>query len=98
VSWHSGGGYVGWAPLQPHVSISVGGFVGFSQARISPRAFVFVKEGGFMEPIRPTTVVVNSTTIINKTVVINNTKVVNNTVIIGGPRTEVIEKASGHKV
>src|SRR5579872_3750204 len=29
VSWHEGGGYVGWAPLQPSVSISVNGFVGF---------------------------------------------------------------------
>ncbi len=98
VSWHSGGGYVGWAPLQPSVRISAGGFVGFEQSRISPRAFVFVKEGGFMEPVRPSTVVVNSTTIINKTVVINNTKVVNNTVINGGPTTAVIEKASGRKV
>jgi len=31
VSWHEGGGYVGWAPLQPSVSISVSGFVGFNE-------------------------------------------------------------------
>ena len=99
VSWHSGGGYVGWAPLQPSVSISVGGgFVGFNESRISPHAFVFVKEGGFMEPIRPGIVVVNNTTIIKNTVVINNTKIVNNRVIIGGPSTAVIERASGRKV
>ena len=53
---------------------------------ISPRAFVFVEERRFLEPIRPKTVVVNNTTIINKTV------------INEGPRTEVIEKVTGHKI
>src|SRR6185369_10708908 len=53
VSWHSGGGYIGWAPLYPSVTISAGGFVGFSQARIAPRAFVFVEQRQFLEPIRP---------------------------------------------
>jgi hypothetical protein len=98
VSWHEGGGYVGWAPLQPSVSISVGGYVGFSQSRIAPRAYVFVEQRRFLDPIRPATVVVNNTTIINKTTVITNTKIVNNTVINEGPATAVIEKASGRKV
>jgi hypothetical protein len=58
VSWHSGGGYIGWAPLYP------------SGVRIiSPQAYVFVEERHFMEPIRSSTVVVNNTTIINKTVI-----------------------------
>ncbi len=98
VSWHEGGGYVGWAPLQPFVSISVNGFEGFDQARISPRAFVFVKQGQFLSPIRPSIVVVNNTTIINKTKFVTNTRIVNNTVINGGPATAAIEKASGRKV
>jgi hypothetical protein len=98
VSWHEGGGYVGWAPLQPSVTISAGGFVGFNMSRISPRAFVFVEQGRFLDPIRPATVVVNNTTIINKTVTITNTKFVNNTVINEGPATAVMEKASGRKV
>jgi hypothetical protein len=55
VSWYSGGGYIGWAPLYP------------SNVRvISPQAYVFVEERHFMEPIRNSTVVVNNTTIINK--------------------------------
>src|SRR6185369_2826624 len=87
-----------WAPLQPSVSISVSGFVGFNESRISPRAFVFVKEGQFLSPIRPSIVVVNNTTIINKTKTVTNTKIVNNTVINEGPATTVIEKASGRKV
>jgi len=98
VSWHEGGGYVGWAPLQPSVTISASGYVGFNQARIAPRAFVFVEQRRFLEPIRPTTVVVNNTTIINKTVIINNTKLVNNTVINEGPKTQLIEQVSGQKI
>ena len=93
VSWHEGGGYVGWAPLQPSVSISVNGFVGFDESRISPRAFVFVKQGQFLDPIRPSIVVVNNTTVINKTRTVTNTKIVNNKVINEGPATAAIEKA-----
>jgi len=75
VSWHSGGGYIGWAPLYP------------SNVRvISPRAYVFVEERHFMEPVRRSKVVVNNTTIINKTV------------INEAPATAAIEKASGRKI
>jgi len=98
VSWHEGGGYVGWAALQPSARISGGGSVALEVALIAPRAFVFVEPRRFMEPVRPTTVVVNNTTIINKTVNITNIKVVNNTVINEGPRTQVIEQASGQKL
>lgn len=97
VSWHSGGGYVGWAPLQPTVRISGGGFVGFNASLISPRAFVFVEQGRFLEPVQPRTVIV-TTAIIKQTTVISNTRIVNNTVINEGPATTVIEKASGRKI
>jgi len=98
VSWHEGGGYVGWAPLQPSVTISAGGYGGFNQSRIPQRGYVFVKQGQFLEPIRPTIVVANNATIINKTTVIANTRIVNKTVINGGPATTAVEKASGRKV
>ena len=97
VSWHEGGGYVGWAPLLPSVRIAGGG-VTVNVGLIAPRAYVFVEQRRFLEPIRPATVVVNNTTIINNTVNITNIKVVNNTVINEGPRTTVIEQASGQKV
>jgi hypothetical protein len=75
VSWHEGGGYIGWAPLYP------------SDVRvISPRAYVFVEERHFMEPVRRSTVVVNNITIINKTV------------INEAPAAAAIEKASGRKI
>jgi hypothetical protein len=60
VSWHEGGGYIGWAPLSPSGRVDV--------EVISPRV-VFVEQRHFLEPIRRTTVVVNNTTIINKTVI-----------------------------
>jgi len=58
VSWHSGGGYIGWAPLYPS-GVRV----------IAPQAYVFVEERHFLEPVRSSTVIVNNTTIINKTVI-----------------------------
>jgi hypothetical protein len=64
---------------------------------IQPRAIVVVETRRFLEPVRPTTVI-NNTTIINKTVNITNVKVVNNTIINEGPRTEIVEGASGRKV
>jgi hypothetical protein len=75
VSWHSGGGYVGWAPLYPPGVIV-----------ISPRAYVFVQEGHFTEPVRRATLVVNSVTLINKTV------------IKEAPAAATIEKAGGRKL
>jgi hypothetical protein len=58
VSWQSGGGYIGWAPLHPS-GVRV----------ITPGAYVIVEERHFMEPVRASTVVVNNTTIINKSVI-----------------------------
>jgi hypothetical protein len=98
VSWHEGGGYVGWAPLQPSVRISGSGLIGFNESHISPRAFVFIKPDRFLDPIRPGSVEVNNTTIIKKTTTITNTRIVNNTVINGGPAPTAIEKASGKKL
>jgi hypothetical protein len=99
VSWHEGGGNIGWAPLHPSARISVGGSVELNVALIAPQAFVFVEPRRFLQPVSPTTVVVNNnTTIINKTVNITNIKIVNNTVINEGPRTQVIEQASGQKL
>lgn len=98
VAWREGGGYIGWAPLRPSLTIGVSiGRVDYEPAFAS-RAFVFVEHRRMLEPVRPKTVIVNNTTIINKTVNITNVKVVNKTVINEGPRPEVIERASGRKV
>jgi osmotically-inducible protein OsmY len=98
VSFHQGGGYTGWAPLHPSARFENDRPEHMRDEPTAPRAYVFVEDRHFLEPVRPTTVVVNNTTIINKTVNITNIKVVNNTVINEGPRTTVIEQASGRKV
>lgn len=98
VAWREGGGYVGWAPLRPSVTIGMSvGAVNYEPAFAS-RAFVFVEHRRMLEPIRPRTVIVNNTTIINQTVNITNVRVVNKTVINEGPRPELIERESGRKV
>jgi hypothetical protein len=57
VSWHSGGGNIGWAPLSPP-GVRV----------ISPQAYVFVEEAHFMEPVHRSTLVVNNSALLKKTV------------------------------
>jgi hypothetical protein len=57
VSWHEGGGYVGWAPLHPSARVSAGGSVALDAAPIAPRSIVLVEERRFLEPVSPTTVV-----------------------------------------
>src|SRR6266404_74664 len=97
VTWHHGGGYIGWSPLPPSARIAPSGVIEVNTRAIPQRNYVFVEERRFLEPIRPTTVV-NNTTIINKTVNITNVKVVNNTVINEGPGTQEIEQTSGRKL
>lgn len=54
VSWRSGGGYIGWAPLPPRVRWQAG--VGFNvggsriDAFIAPERYDFVEERAFVEP------------------------------------------------
>ncbi len=96
VSWREGGGYVGWAPLPPAMTVSV--TVDVYEPALVPRAYVFVENRRMVEPVRPATVIVNNTTVINKTVNITKVKIVNKTVINEGPRPEQIERESGHKV
>jgi len=98
VSWRQGAGYVGWAPLPPSARIGARGIVVVHETAIAPRAFVFVSEQRLLEPLRPTTVIVNNTTVINQTVNITKIQVVNKTVINEGPRPEIIERKSGRKV
>jgi len=98
VSWRQGAGYVGWAPLPPAARIGARGIVEVHEMAIAPRAFVFVSEQRLLEPVRPTTVIVNNTTVINQTVNITKIQVVNKTVINEGPRPEIIERKSGRKV
>jgi hypothetical protein len=95
VVWREGGGYCGWAPLGVSARVGVGG--AFNVGVVAPSAFVFVEERHFLEPVRPTTVVVNET-IVNTTVNITKIQVVNKTVVNIGPRVEVIQRATGRQI
>ena len=94
VAWRSGGGYIGWAPWPPGARFDHGHDMRNPQA--PDRNFVFVHENHFDQRVRPSTVVVNNTTIIHQTTNITNITIVNNRVQDGGPRPEVVAKATGH--
>ena len=93
VSWRHGGGYYGWAPLMPGISISLSFGSGYSvpdyywtcapQAYIaSPRIYNYYV---------PHTRVVN---IIHNTTIINNTYVKNNVTYVSGPRVQEIRQVT----
>ena len=59
VSWQEGADYVGWAPLPPDVSVSVGlggGYGGYAYG-IAPENYLFVPERDFLAPRLATYVV-----------------------------------------
>jgi len=93
VSWREGGGYYGWAPLMPGISLSIvfgGGY------HIPNRYWVCVPQAYINTPnIRnyyvPHTRVVN---IIHNTTIINNTYVRGNNKYIAGPRVEDIQRVT----
>ena len=97
VSWRTGGGYWGWAPLPP------AGVV------IAPRHYVFVETRHFHKRIRPNAVIVDNTVVINKTTEIKNVRrevTVKDAsaaseariVVNEGPNRADVEKATGSKV
>lgn len=98
VVWREGGGYCGWAPMSVTARFGGGGFVDVSIGVYAPRAFVFVDERHFCDPVRPGATVVVNQTIINNTVNITNVRIVNRTVVNGGPRPEVIARVTGRSV
>lgn len=93
VSWRSGGGYYGWAPLGPRMSINV-------HVGIPHHHWVFVPQRyicsprlySYYAPHR------NRVNIYNRTTIINNTYVYNNRTYVSGPRRSDIERATGSRV
>lgn len=99
VTWRSGGGYIGWAPLAP-------ARVGVSVAVATP-GFVFVTSDRFLDPVQPSVVVVNNTKIISQTTVINNVRRESRSigggqsqkvVINEGPGAAMVQQATGRKL
>lgn len=93
VSWRHGGGYYGWAPLMPGVSISIsigGGYrVPDSYWVCAPQAYIASPNiyNYYTPPSR-------SVTIIHNTTIINNTYVKNNVTYVSGPRVQEIRQVT----
>src|ERR1700744_4258954 len=95
VSWRHGGGYYGWAPLLPGISISVSIGSGY---RVPDNYWVCAPEAYINRPniynyYVPRT---RNVTIIHNTTIINNTYVSNNRTYIAGPKREDIQRVT-HK-
>ena len=91
VSWRHGGGYFGWAPLMPGISISISIGRGY---QVPDNYWVCAPQRYITRPdiynyyARPS----RSITIIHNTTIINNTYVNNNQTYIAGPRPQEIRQ------
>jgi hypothetical protein len=93
VSWRTGGGYYGWAPLAPGFSINVGFY--------APTAhWVFIPQKRFRHPHFHRYCVPNYHVgmIYNRTTVINNTYVYNNQTFYTGPSRREVERVTNSRV
>lgn len=93
VSWRTGGGYYGWAPLGPGVGISV-------NISIPANYWIFVPQRYLLSPsihryYAPRRTIVQ---VYNRTTIINNTYVRNNRTYITGPRRNEIQRITRTRV
>ncbi|WP_297335206.1 DUF6600 domain-containing protein [Algoriphagus sp.] len=93
VSWRSGGGHYGWAPLGPRISVSVG-------FRIPSFHWVFLPHRRMYDPYGWRYYASHNTRvkIINRTKIINNTVVYNNNTYIAGPSRREVEQLTRRRV
>lgn len=93
VSWRTGGGYYGWAPLGPRVSVSVQiGIPSFHWIFLPQRRIYDRYAWRYYAPHR------TRIKIINRTTVINNTVVYNNNTYVAGPSSREIRRVTGRNV
>lgn len=90
VNWRQGGGYYGWAPMGPGISINISFGGGYN---VPNPWWTFIPCGNIYTPgwqryysPRRTVNIINNTTIINNTYVDNRTR---NTYVTGPRRTEI---------
>lgn len=107
VAWRVGGGYVGWAPLPPHVEFGRGEVILASRVTVAPEHFVFVEANHFHDRITPASVIVNNKTVISKTTLLTNIKRADRTfsgaapqrvVVNEGPGLSAMQKATNQKI
>jgi len=93
VTWRSGDGYYGWAPLGPRMSIAV-------NVRIPSFHWVFVPNRYITSPYLHRYYVShrNQVRIYNRTTIINNVYVINSKKYVSGPARRDIERSTGSRV
>lgn len=93
VSWRSGGGYYGWAPLGPRMSISINMGIPAAHWVFVPQRYICSPRiYSYYAPYR------NRVNIYNRTTIINNTYVYNNRTYVTGPRHSEIERVTRSRV
>ncbi|GAA0879478.1 hypothetical protein GCM10009119_24460 [Algoriphagus jejuensis] len=93
VNWRTGGGYYGWAPLGPGVSINVSvNLPSFHWVFIPNHRIYHQHAYRYYAPYKTKVKVYNNTTIINNTVVYNNHN------YVGGPKRSDVERVTRNLV
>jgi len=88
VSWRSGGGYYGWAPLGPGININI------NIGRIPDFYWVFVPQRNIYYDRYPRYDRYRNRNIYNNTIIINNTYVYNRNRYYTGPRVDEIRRVT----
>ncbi len=96
VSWRSGGGYYGWAPLGPTISIGIN--IGHGGYRIPDMCWNFIPYNNIYYNSYPRYYGNRNRVYIQNTVIINNTYVRNNRTYYTGPRADDIRRATNQNV
>lgn len=96
VSWRSGGGYYGWAPLGPSINIGIN--IGRGGYRIPDMCWNFVPYNNIYYNNYPRYYGNRNRVYIQNTVIINNTYVRNNRTYYTGPRAEDIRRRTNQNV
>lgn len=92
VSWRSGGGYYGWAPLGPGININI------NIGRIPDFYWVFVPQRNIYYNRYPRYDRYRNRNIYNNTIIINNTYVYNRNRYYTGPRVDEIRRVTRQPV
>jgi len=91
VSWRSGGGYYGWAPMGPGMNINI-------NINIPDLWWVFIPQRNIYYDSFPRYYSRRNVTIIHNTTIINNTYVNNRRTYYTGPRADDIRRATRQDV
>ncbi|MES2651372.1 MAG: DUF6600 domain-containing protein [Bacteroidota bacterium] len=96
VSWRSGGGYYGWAPLGPTLSIGIN--IGRGGYRIPDMCWNFIPYNNIYYNSYPRYYGHRNRIYIQNTIIINNTYVRNNRTYYTGPRVDDIRRRTNQNV